>query len=253
MNTRWIGAAVGGAAIGLMAVGAVLVADHHQPGTAIAAVPPTTQTPGVVVGRTITVNGNGSLTVKPDTATIGIGVQATASTATAALNQANAAANALLAAVKGAGVAGDDIVTSGVSVYPMYSGNNHITGYQASNSVTITVRSIDHTGPVIDVAAKAAGDNVTISGISFSVADPEAVIGKARAKAIDNATARAGQYAAAAGVKVGQVVQISEVSVGPMPIYYAEQSGAVKDASFTPIQSGTQDMSVSVTVVFALQ
>ena len=256
MNARWLGAAIGGAAIGLLAVGVVLVTDHHQSAVPVSAAPttdPGTGTSTGIVARNITVSGEGSVTVKPDRATVNLGVQATAPTATAALNQANTAANKLLAALKAAGIADDDIVTNGLAVYPQYNGGNRVTGYQASNNVTVTVRAIDQTGPVVDAAAAAAGDNITVGGVSFSVADPEAVIGAARAKAIDNAKTRAGQYAGAAGVKVGQVLQISEVSVSPPPQYYATAGAYDGSKSSTPVQTGTQDMSVSVTVVFALE
>ncbi len=247
MNTRWIGAAIGGAAIGLLAVGTALVVGNHTSPTTTSAAPQVTTT----VNRTITVSGEGTVTVKPDTATVSMGVQATASTATAALAQANDSAIQLIAALKAAGVANDDIVTTGIQVYPTYSSANVINGYQASNSVSATVRSIDRTGPVIDAAAAAAGDRVTIGGVSFSVGDPEKVIGTARAAAIANASARAGQFAAAAHVQVGAVLQISEVSVSPVPVFSMDKAAAPSSGG-TPVQTGTQDLSVSVTVVYEL-
>jgi len=258
MNTRWIATAVGGAAIGIMAVGVALVAGNHQnaPGNTAAAAPTSTTTDSAPVNtsinRTITVSGEGKVTAKPDQANLSLGVQAQESTATKALAQANTAANHLIAALKAAGIADADIVTSGLQVYPTYTGNQIITGYQASSQVSVTVRNIDKAGPVIDAAAAAAGNHITIGGVYFSISDPEKIIGAARAAAIDNAKVRAGQYATAAGASVGAVLQISEVSVSPMPIYAAATaSGASKD-SYTPIQSGTQDLTVSVTVVYAL-
>jgi uncharacterized protein YggE len=139
-------------------------------------------------------------------------------------------------------------------VYPTYTGNQVISGYQASSQVSVTVRNIDKAGPVIDAAAAAAGDHITIGGVSFTISDPEKIIGAARSAAIDNAKARAGQYATAAGATVGQVLQISEVSVSPMPVYagMATASAAQGKDAYTPIQSGTQDLTVSVTVVYAL-
>lgn len=204
--------------------------------------------------RSITVNGEGKIKVKPDTASLNIGVQAMEATASKALAKANESAAALIAALKGAGVSADDIVTSGLYVYPQYGNSNYITGYQASNSVTVTVRNIGNAGPVIDAAAAAAGDNITVGGISFYVDQTEALIGAARADAIDNAKKRATEYAEAAGVSVGQVLQISEVSVSnPIPLYYAAADSAAKGGSApTPIETGTQDMTVSVTVVYAI-
>jgi len=259
MNTRWIATAVGGAAIGIMAVGVALVAGNHQnaPGNTVSAVAPTSTQPqetpvNTAAHRTITVSGEGKVTAKPDQANLSLGVQAQASTATKALADANTAANHLIAALKASGIADVDIVTSGIQVYPTYTGNQVITGYQASSQVSVTVRNIDKAGPVIDAAAAAAGDHITISGVYFSISDPEKVIGAARAAAIDNAKVRAGQYSAAAGASVGEVLQISEVSVSPMPVYAAAGTASSSKDSYTPIQSGTQDLSVSVTVVYAL-
>jgi uncharacterized protein len=204
--------------------------------------------------RSITVNGDGRITVKPDTASLTIGVQATTPTATDALGQANASMAALIAALKSAGIAADDIATSGLSIYPQYgSSSNVITGYQASNNVTVTVRDVTATGPVIDAAAAAAGDNITVGGVSFFVDDTEALIGAARAAAIGNARKRAGEYADAAGATVGEVVQISEAAISnPIPIFTRAKADMGAFAASMPIETGTQDLSVTVTVVYEL-
>ena len=218
--------------------------------------PPTTvasqsATPAVVV-NTVTVSGTGKITAHPDTASLSVGVQVTDSTATAALNRANKSATALITALKAAGVADDDLATTGLQVYPQYAyPNNKVSGYQASNGLTVTIRDITKVGPVIDAAAAAAGPDVTIGGVSFFIGDQEKVIGAARSDAIANAKIRAGQYATAAGRSIGNVVQISEVSVSPLPVYEFAASADADKAS-TPIQPGTQDLSVSVTVVFAM-
>lgn len=252
MQHRWIPATVAGALAAAVAL--TFVANGGQ-----AAPEPTTPpvAPTATVGpmRTITVNGQGSVTVKPDTANLSIGVQATADTATAALDQANDSAAKLIDALKQAGVKADDITTGQLSLYPQYSPANRITGYQASNSLNVTVRDIDRSGPVIDAAAKAAGENITIGGIWFSVDDPESVMAAARADAIANAKQRAGEYATAAGVGVGAVVQISEVGVQmPQPMYYGADMAAAEGGSVrsTPIEAGTQELTVSVTVVYEL-
>jgi len=204
--------------------------------------------------RSITVKGDGRIKVKPDTATLNLGVQATARTATEALAQANTSAAALIAALKAAGVGTDDIATSGLSIYPQYNqGGVAVSAYQASNNVTVIVRDVSKAGPLIDVAASSAGDHITVGGVSFSVDDAEAVMGSARAEAIDNARKRAEEYAAAAGVTVGGVVQISELSTGgPQPVFARAASMRAMMDSPTPIEAGMQDLSVSVTVVFEL-
>jgi uncharacterized protein YggE len=239
----------------MLAVGAASWIGRGDPKSSVASPQPASTPVAGSIVKSITVNGEGKIKVKPDTASLNVGVQATAATATEALSQANTSGAALIAALKGAGVSDNDIVTSGLSIYPQYSsGGNTISGYQAANSVTVTVRDITQTGPVIDVAAAAAGDHITISGVSFYVNDTEALIGAARANAIDNAKKRATEYAEAAGVSVGGVLQISEVSVSnPIPLMYGAAADSAAGASApTPIQTGTQDLSVSVTVVYQL-
>jgi len=204
--------------------------------------------------HTIIVTGEGKVTVKPDTASLNLGVQVTASTATEALSRANASAASLIAALKSAGIADADIATFGLSIYPQHNSKNTISGYQASNNVTITVREVGRAGQLIDAAADAAGDDLTVGGVSFYVDDTEGLIGAARANAMLNARKRAGEYAAAAGVTVGGVIQISETNArGPVqPMFRAASMSFSGGGPQTPIETGMQDLEVSVTVVYEL-
>ena len=240
----WIGFVAAAIAAAAVAAGMVAVADDDDGADT-----------GVVddagaISRSISVAGSGSITVEPDTADISIGVQVNAETADAALSQANDAASKLIDAVKAAGVDDADIRTSGLSVYPNYADSSTIASYTASNSVTVTVRDIDRAGPVIDAAAAAAGGAITVGGISFYVDDVEAVLGAAREEAVANARARASQYAAAADVEVGDVLSISEIGVSMPPVYEAGDKS--EGGSPTSIEPGSQGLSVSVSVVFAL-
>ena len=269
---RWLRAMIAGVAVGALAIGIGVVTTlggddggQTQPVAANAAATPSTpSTPGTtptmppdggpVANRTITVTGHGSTTVKPDQATVQLGVSVQKPTADAALQQANTSAAALIDALKGAGVAEDDIVTSNLSIWPQYD-DAKVTGYTASNSVSVTVRDIDRTGPVIDAAAGAAGSDIAISGISFGLQDPEAAMSTARADAIANAAKRAGEFAAAAGASVGTVLQISETAVTPyspmVDAAGADRTAAAGSAP-TPVQPGTTEVSVTVNVVYAL-
>ena len=278
VRPRWVRAAIGGAVVGVLAIGIAVAltlggdgGEDPRPAAAGAnvAAPSTpstsgatttaepTATPANVASRTITVTGQGTATVKPDQAVVQIGVNVQESTADAALQQANESAAALIEALKGAGVADDDIVTSNLSIWPQYGDNARVTGYTASNSVSVTVRDIDRTGPVIDAAAQAAGSDIAINGISFGLNDPEAAMATARADAMANAAKRAGEFATAAGAGVGMVLQISETAVNPYipTMYSADRASATTVAGGTaptPIQPGTTDVSVTVNVVYAL-
>lgn len=240
----WVALIAAAFAAAAVAAGMVAVSDgDHDRDTIVV-------DDGGAIDQTISVSGLGSVTVRPDTADVNIGVQVTAPSADEALQQANDDANALIAAVKDTGVDADDIRTTGVYVYPMYRDDSTVASYTASNSVTVTVRDIDRAGEVIDVAAAAAGGSITISGVSFYVDDVEAALDGARADAIANAMARAGQYAEAAGVEVGEVLSISETGVVMPPVYATGDKG--ESASPTPLEPGTEDLTVTVSVVFAL-
>jgi uncharacterized protein len=266
---RWLRAAIAGAAVGALAIGigvaTTLGGDGGEdprpaaagaPAVVAPSTPSTTPASGPVASRTITVTGEGSATVEPDQATVQLGVSVQKPTADAALQQANQSATALIDALKAAGVADDDIVTSNLSIWPQYD-DARVTGYTASNSVTVTVRDIDRTGPVIDAAAAAAGSDIAVNGISFGLQDPDAAMATARADAIADAAERAGQFAGAAGAGVGTVLQISETAVTPyVPVTYdaaaAERTTAAGGTTPTPIQAGTTEVSVTVNVVYAL-
>lgn len=247
MRRELVAALVGAAAMAVVGTVVVLIDDRDDDRETVVV-----GNGSVTETRTIEVTGVGTVTVKPDTAQVNVGVRVSAATASEALDQASVSATALIAAVKDAGVSTDDITTTDVSVYPMYSNDSVITSYIASNSVVITVRDIDRAGEIIDAAATAAGDDITISGIMFFVDETETVIGAARTEAVENARTRAAAYAAGADVTLGEVVRISETSSRYWPPYASggDMEGGGVDV---PIEPGTQDLSVDVSVVFAIE
>ena len=203
----------------------------------------------------ITVQGVGKITLTPDLATVSVGIQSQAPTAAAAQSQASAAMTKIIAAVKKAGIAETDMTSQWVSLQPQYAYSSggttppRVTGYQANQSLSIKVRQIESTGPVIDAAVAAGATQV--NGISFSVSDPTAATAQARSAAMADAKKRATALAQAAGVSLGSVIAITEVSA-PAPVpYMAGDLRATADAA-TPIQVGTTDLEVDVTATFAI-
>src|SRR5205823_13205566 len=125
---------------------------------------------------------------------------------------------------------------------------NHVTGYEAGNTVSARIRNLAKAGAIVDAAAAKTGDNFRLQGISFSIDDDSELLAAARAKATKRARAQAEQLASGAGVEIGDVRSISE-NTGSSPIPYATGDSAARSAE-TPIQPGTQTLSVSATVVF---
>lgn len=203
--------------------------------------------------NTVTATGTGKTVAAPDIAEMYFGVTTRASDAGAALDQASAAAEKISAAVKGAGVAAEDVQTANVSVYPLQTSKGDeivITGYQASIQVRVKVRDIKALGGVI-TAANEAGAN-EISGPSFALDDDSDARNEAITLAVADAKKHAEAMAKAAGKSLGTIISVSETNVS-VPIY--TRTGAVKDlaAESVPIETGQLDISADVTVVFELK
>ncbi len=203
--------------------------------------------------RQITVVGNGEADVTPDTARVQMGVQTQAASAAEALNQNNAQMEALLARLREQGIADKDIQTSSVSIWPRYgSSSTQIDGYDANNTVTVTIRNIAQTGQLLDQVVAAGANN--IGGISFTVDDPSALQTNARNAALTDARARAEAMAQAIGGTVGQVLSVTE-NIGQPPQLF-ERSMAADQAtggSAVPIQPGQQTITAQVQVTYELR
>lgn len=237
------------AAAGLVALSGAFVAGRLAAPPAIPTDPVAAfaagGTPSPSGPATVTVVGTGQAIGTPNQASMTFGVDFTAGSASAALNGEEAAANKLLKALEVAGIAEPDIQTQWVSLYF----DSQRSTFDASSSVTATLRSLSRAGSAIDAAVAAAGDSIRLSGISLSIADTGSLMGQARKAAVTDAAVRAQQYAQGAGLKLGRVISITESDNTPSPIRY---QGAAPAAPAQPIEAGQQTLSVSVMVVYAL-
>jgi uncharacterized protein YggE len=198
----------------------------------------------------ITVTGTGHVKAVPDEAEFSLGVTTKGSTARAALSENSAQMQRLIAALKAAGVAREDIKTQDVSVGQSYEGSGQPSGYSAHNTVSVRIRDLDRAGAVLDAAARAGANNVY--GPSLSRSDREGLEAKALKDAVANARNRAKALAEAAGVSLGEVTAIAESSQ-PQPGPFYEMAGrAVAADAKAPIEPGTEEITAVVTVTFAL-
>lgn len=198
----------------------------------------------------ISARGVGTVTGTPDTLTVVLGVSTRGPAATGALEDNNARAGAVIEALRGSGVADQDLRTSGLSIYPTYSDSGTtVTGYEVNNQVTATLRDLAGAGALIDTAAQAAGDAVRVQQITFSLDDDAEQRAAARADAVRRAEAQIAEMAQAAGVSPGGLLSITEIptEVAPPQPYAAD--GAFAQASAVPLLPGTQEVSVTVEVV----
>jgi uncharacterized protein len=246
-----VGVASAGLLIGAFTLGAGQ--GSASPATASAAAL-TAATPPATATR-ITVTGTGNVSGVPNQLSLSMGVQTSAGSVATALRQANAAARSVTAVLGRSGVAASDIQTSGLSIYPNYSGSSGVpSGYQVSEQLTITLRRLPEAGSQISAAARAGGNATTIDGVSLNLSDTGSLLAAARVRAVADARAKAAAYARALGHSLGPVLSMSETPPAQpfQPLPFAAVPGPSKAASSVPVHPGTQQLSVTVTVVFAL-
>jgi uncharacterized protein YggE len=207
--------------------------------------------------HTITVSGTGTVVVNPDIADVRLGVVVTKPTVKAARETAAEAMTRVIAALKKLGIADKDIQTTTVSLQPAYdyaaqTNPPRITGYSLANGVAVTVRNLDQTGDVIDDSLAAGA--TSLDGVTFRVDDPAKAQQQARTDAMNQAKANADTLAKAAGVSITGVASISEASAPvPFPVYYGGAAAApAADSVKTPIQPGTSDVTITVTVAYLI-
>ena len=248
-NRRNVGWFVGLAAIATLAVLAVGCGDRTT----------RVETSSGQIQRGISVSGNGKVSGKPDVAKLSLGVQAEADTVQAARDRAANSLDAIIKTLKTNGVAEKDIQTQQLNIQPQYdynNGNQHLRGFQVTNTLSVTVRDINKTSQIVDDAVKAGGNETTIQGLAFTIDNPADLQTQAREKAVADAKSKAETLAKSAGVSIGDAMNISESSV--TPVYYDTRSaaGAIAapdTAAKTPIQPGELDVTVDVSITWSIK
>ena len=200
--------------------------------------------------RSITVNGTGIVTTVPNEASFTFGVSVTAKTAEAALTSNARRMTLVVAAIEKQGIAARDIQTAEISLTPNTNENGtKVIDFTAANSVTVTTKAISKSGGIVD-AAVAAGAN-TVNGPTLTLSDELTLERRALSSAIGDARARALAIAAAAHVKLGAVMTVTETSSNPITFSPAPKAASLA-APTTPVEPGTVQTEEDVTVTFAI-
>jgi uncharacterized protein YggE len=203
----------------------------------------------------LTVSGSGQARVAPDEATVRLGVVAQAPTAREAQDKVNRTANAVLDAIRKLGVPAQRVQTTGLSLSPQYaqgrsdSQGPRITGYQASNTVSILLDDLAKTGPVID-AGLASGAN-TLEGVEFGLRNDGAARAAALTDAVQAARSKAEALARALKVRLVEILEVAEggISVTPPPSPFRGRVAMAAEAmATTPVSAGEVGVEASVVV-----
>ncbi|MEL6298741.1 MAG: SIMPL domain-containing protein [Pseudomonadota bacterium] len=228
--------------------------------SALMTAPMTAQADDDNAPRTIALSASGRVEARPDQAIVSIGVVTEGDTAAEALDANNGAMRNLVDGLKAAGVGADDLQTRQFSIQPRYTRSKRaasssqsgsapqIDGYEARNGLRVRVREIKDLGKILDDATELGANN--FDGIEFVVSDAETRRDEARRKAVTTARQRAELYAEAAGVKLKEILTITENGGSPRP-----HSGMVASARMesVPVEAGTMAITSQVQIVWRIE
>jgi uncharacterized protein len=238
------------------APGAVPPGDVPRIGAApaqIAPVPPAPAVPPAPSAAGLTVVGTGTVQGPPDIAYVSAGVQSRGATAREAQDANTAAMGQVLARIKALGIAEQDIRTSGVNLQPVYDRQpSQLSGYMASNQVTVTVRDVKRAGEVLDQAIS-SGANQS-AGVRFGIQDEAPLRRQALDQAVKSARSTADAMAAAAGLRVTGIISMTDEGGGaPQPYERAVPMAAAASPADVPLQPGQLAVSARVRIVYQFQ
>ena len=206
-------------------------------------------TPGILAG------GDATVKALPDIAILTIGATTQARTAAEAQIALSDKIAKVLQRAKDLKIVEKDTKSSGYTINPQYqSGPDKaptIAGYQATQSVTFTLRDVNAVGKALDAFVQ--GDAATNVQVRFALDDPKPKQIEALKLAIEDARAKAKVMADAAGVRLGKVLAVSESANAPGPLFAdGFRQGATGPAGAS-VPVGELDVVVRVQVLFAIE
>jgi uncharacterized protein YggE len=202
----------------------------------------------------IVVSGEGNVSAVPDYAEVSGGVTTRGKSVKEASDANSKLMTAITTALGDAGIAAKDIRTSRFSIQPVYAppvpnGEPKLTGYSVSNQINVTLRDIGKAGDILDRLVTAGVTNV--GNIEFLHSDPSKLLDQAREGAVADAKRKAEIYAKAAGLRLGNVVWITENPAYAPPLPMMAKMAAAAPAQ-VPISAGEDTLHVEITVGFAV-
>ncbi len=215
--------------------------------------------------RNLNVSAEGKTTVKPDIAQFSFSVITEGADLEKITSDNNKRIAEVVKYIKGEGISEDDIKTTQYNLQPKYQyiesqKKSYISGYELTQSVFVKVRDLDkNLGKISTILGSLPEMGINqISGVSFTVDDPEEFMAKAREEAFMKAHEKAKAIAKANGISLGRVINASEFQNGPIYPYYDKAMGfggeiARVAAPPAPLEPGTQEIVVNVNVTYALR
>jgi uncharacterized protein YggE len=205
--------------------------------------------------------GTGEATAVPDQISFSLSAAARRPDLDDAMAASSATMARILAELGKHGVERSDVQTTGLSMSPVYEYHAYepptLVGYRVTQRAAVHVDELTKGGPAISAAVEVGGNGVRVSGIKLGIADPDAVLARARDAAVESATAKAEQYAAATGQSLGDVISIREVGQPARPprpqFAYRGALDGVELTKALPIRAGKDDLQVRIQVAWEFE
>lgn len=208
--------------------------------------------------HTITVSGFGKVTGANDIATTNIGYTNVDKDVTTAEANNKRVMDAVLAEAKRLGVADRDL-KSNITVNPEYSYTSEkgqeLKGYRVTNNLTIKIRDLNKVSEILALAGKYGANQV--GGLNFTIDDADALKAQARAKALEDAKAKALTLARNLRVTVTGISNYNEYDTPDyQPVYDDLARNNFVSASPVPapaaVATGSKDVSVSLSITYTI-
>ncbi|KKS94586.1 MAG: hypothetical protein UW68_C0029G0012 [Candidatus Collierbacteria bacterium GW2011_GWB1_44_6] len=210
----------------------------------------------------VTVTGYAESEEKNQVAMFSAGVTSINDNKDTAVNEVNTKMTALIMVVKNFGIDEADIQTQQASVYQMQEnldptligrGGVKLGQWNASNTISITLRDVDKAGELTDILNQSGANNVY--GPNFQLDTSKKAEDKLMGAAVADAKVKAEAMAAASGAKLGKVVSINESgTASPVyPLFARAEAKSMDLAVPAPVEVGTTKISKTVTVVWSLR
>lgn len=207
---------------------------------------------------TITINGEGMVTAIPDIAEISFGITKEDADVAKAQQQVNENMNSFIDELKKMSVEAEDITTTGYRINPVYDYNNGkqvLRGYRVEQNIEVKIRNLDKIGDTLNLAV-AQGLN-QVSGLEFTIDDPESLKQEAREIALENAKEKAESLADIADVKLGKIVTFSESESTPSTyasydLLRSDGLGGAAEYEAPSIEAGSTEVTINVTVSYEI-
>lgn len=207
--------------------------------------------------RTITLEAQGTSTITPDIAETTMGMRAEGDTVESAQEANTEVMNALIEGLEALGVESKDIQTANYNIYPKYTytdDGRDLDGYEVSQSVSVTIRNIDSANDVLALAGEVGANSV--SGLRFSVDDPDVYKESARNDALMKIREKVATLSETLGIDIVGIVTYNEYeNGGAYPVYARAESYGLggADTVAPKIEPGTNEVNLNVSVTFEIR